>query len=163
MAARTRTVTIAPPGEEGPSGPATRRRTVRGKGKGRSTTPDGDPNPSDDGGYPSDDDDQGNPADVPLPPDDDDGFGIYSSSDDPSDSDNDPNSERNKFIRRMTKALCKGNSGSGKVKAKEPDTFDGSDPKKLNPFLVQCNIYFLNTSGFKSDKAKVNFVLSYLR
>ena len=28
------------------------------------------------------------------------------------------------------------------AKAKEPDTFDGSDPKKLNNFILLCNLYF---------------------
>ena len=28
------------------------------------------------------------------------------------------------------------------AKVKEPDTFDGSDPRKLNNFILFCNLYF---------------------
>jgi hypothetical protein len=48
-------------------------------------------------------------------------------------------------------------------KAKEPDTFDGSDPKKLNNFILLCNLYFRTSSAYSDDTAKVNFALSYLR
>ena len=30
------------------------------------------------------------------------------------------------------------------TKVKEPDTYDGSDPKKLNNFILLCNLYFHN-------------------
>jgi hypothetical protein len=29
-----------------------------------------------------------------------------------------------------------------KIKVREPDTFDGSDPWKLRDFLVSCNLHF---------------------
>jgi hypothetical protein len=54
-------------------------------------------------------------------------------------------------------------SSSKPAKAKEPDTFDGSDPKKLNNFILLCNLYFRQSSVYSDDEKKVNFALSYLR
>jgi hypothetical protein len=50
-----------------------------------------------------------------------------------------------------------------KAKAKEPDTFDGSDPRKLNNFILLCNLYFRNNPAYSEDEAKVTLALSYLR
>ena len=50
-----------------------------------------------------------------------------------------------------------------KIKAKEPDTFDGSEPSKLSPFIMQCNLYFRNNPTYSDDSSKVTFALSYLR
>ena len=50
-----------------------------------------------------------------------------------------------------------------KAKAKEPDTFDGSDFQKLNNFVFLCNLYLWNNSAYDEDSAKVTFALSYLR
>jgi len=48
-------------------------------------------------------------------------------------------------------------------KAYIPDTFDGSDPYKLNHFLFQCQLYFYaNTSQFPTNKEKINFAMTYL-
>jgi len=33
-------------------------------------------------------------------------------------------------------------SSSSRAKVREPDTFDGTDPKKLRTFLVQCELCF---------------------
>src|SRR5271170_4855663 len=49
------------------------------------------------------------------------------------------------------------------TKVKEPDTFDGSDPRKLNNFILLCNLYFRHNSAYSDDSAKVNFALSHLR
>ena len=46
--------------------------------------------------------------------------------------------------------------------AKKPDTFDGSDSKKLNNFILLCNLYFRNNSTYSDNEAKVTFALSYL-
>jgi len=48
-------------------------------------------------------------------------------------------------------------------KVKEPDTFDGSDPRKLNNFILLCNLYFRNNPSYSDDEPKVTFALSYLR
>ena len=41
--------------------------------------------------------------------------------------------------------------------------FDGSDLKKLNNFILLCNLYFCSSSTYSDNSAKVNFSLSYLR
>src|ERR1700730_19069055 len=49
------------------------------------------------------------------------------------------------------------------VKPHDPDTFDGSDMKKLKSFLVQCQLNFLDhPQAFRSDSHKINYILSYL-
>ena len=50
-------------------------------------------------------------------------------------------------------------------KVKEPDTFDGSDPHKLYPFIVQCGLYFSTNPDLyaNSETDRVTFALSYLR
>ncbi|KAG6326721.1 hypothetical protein ID866_12368 [Astraeus odoratus] len=58
----------------------------------------------------------------------------------------------------------KSSSSSSQTKVHEPDTFDGTDPKKLWTFLVQCELNFQDCpSAFKKDRAKVVFVQSYLK
>jgi len=48
-------------------------------------------------------------------------------------------------------------------KACIPDTFDSSDPHKLNHFLFQCQLFFhANPLQFSTDKEKINFVMIYL-
>jgi len=48
-------------------------------------------------------------------------------------------------------------------KARILDTFDGSDPHKLNHFLFQCWLYFhANPSQFPIDEEKINFAMTYL-
>jgi hypothetical protein len=49
------------------------------------------------------------------------------------------------------------------TKVKEPDTFDGSDPRKLNNFILLCNLYFRQNPAYSDNSAKVNFALSHLR
>ena len=48
---------------------------------------------------------------------------------------------------------------------KEPNTFDGSDPKKLNNFILLCNLFFRTNPHIyeDDDAAKVTFALSFLR
>ena len=66
-------------------------------------------------------------------------------------------------IHLMTQELRRRSNPAPKAKSKEPDTFDGSDPKKLNNFILLCNLYFRNSSAYSDDKHKVTFALSYLR
>jgi hypothetical protein len=63
----------------------------------------------------------------------------------------------------ITKELRRRDDPSPKAKAKEPDTFDGSDPKKLNNFILLCNLNFRTNQAYSRDSAKVTFALSYLR
>jgi hypothetical protein len=51
-----------------------------------------------------------------------------------------------------------------KIKVREPDTFDGSDPRKLRDFLVSCNLHFQDRPNvFADDERKILFVLSFLK
>ena len=47
-------------------------------------------------------------------------------------------------------------------KVKEPDTFDGSDPKKLSNFILLCNPFFHNSSAYSEGDAKVTSALFHL-
>ena len=50
------------------------------------------------------------------------------------------------------------------TKIREPDPFDGSDPKKLQPVLVQLELNFRNRPNtFQLDSYKVNYTLSFLK
>lgn len=51
-----------------------------------------------------------------------------------------------------------------RTKIREPDTFDGSEPKKLRPFLVQLTLnYQDHPHAFPDDRAKVIYAISYLK
>ena len=65
-------------------------------------------------------------------------------------------------IMLMTQELCHHENPTHKAKAKEPDTFDGSNPKKLNNFILLCNLYFCSSSTYSDNSTKVNFTLSYV-
>lgn len=63
----------------------------------------------------------------------------------------------------MTQELRRRENPTRKAKIKEPDTYDGSDPRKLNNFILQCNLFFRSSSVYDDDAARVSFALSYLR
>jgi hypothetical protein len=49
-------------------------------------------------------------------------------------------------------------------KVREPDQFDGQDPRKLRTFLMQLELNFNDRpSVFRQDRTKVNYALSYLK
>jgi hypothetical protein len=51
-----------------------------------------------------------------------------------------------------------------KIKVREPDTFDGSNPRKLRDFLVSCNLHFRDRPQvYASDEKRILFILSYLK
>ena len=77
----------------------------------------------------------------------------------------DPTPNLAEAITLMTRELTRrANDSSGSsAKAKKPDTFDGTDPRKLNNFILLCNLYFRNNSAYSDDTSKVTFALSYLR
>jgi len=55
-------------------------------------------------------------------------------------------------------------SSSSHTKVHEPDTFNGTDPKKLRTFLVQCELCFQDRAkAFRQDRARVMFAQSYLK
>src|SRR6267142_2593733 len=69
-------------------------------------------------------------------------------------------------VQKFAKAIGEiGKTGSpSKPKLWEPDTFNGSDPRKLRTFILQCKLNFRDHPDlFKDDKSKVNYVLSYLK
>jgi hypothetical protein len=49
-----------------------------------------------------------------------------------------------------------------KAKVKEPDVFDGSDPRKLKEFLVSLSLVFVDRPSHFTDQKKVMYALSYL-
>ncbi|KIN95087.1 hypothetical protein M404DRAFT_34478 [Pisolithus tinctorius Marx 270] len=53
---------------------------------------------------------------------------------------------------------------SSRTKLHEPDTFDGTDPKKLCAFFIQCKLNFQDQpQAFRTNCAKVIFMQSYLK
>ena len=59
--------------------------------------------------------------------------------------------------------LVKSNLPS-RIKIREPDPFDNSNPKKLHTFLLQCKLNFQDCKDlFQDETTKVNYVLSYLK
>ena len=67
-------------------------------------------------------------------------------------------------ITLMTKELKCHNStpNASGANAKKPNTFDGTDPKKLNNFILLCNLFIQNNSTYSDNEAKFTFALSYL-
>ena len=51
-----------------------------------------------------------------------------------------------KVIMLMTEQLHHHDPPVQKAKAKEPNTFDGSEPQKLNNFILLCDLFFLQQS-----------------
>ncbi|KIN93703.1 hypothetical protein M404DRAFT_56175, partial [Pisolithus tinctorius Marx 270] len=69
-------------------------------------------------------------------------------------------------LARAVHAQSSSHTGDSTPKTKvcKPDTFDGSDPKKLHGFLIQCKLNFQDCPRtFRSDRAKVTFAQSYLK
>ena len=103
-----------------------------------------DPEPHDD-----DDDEEGEPLDG-LPGQDDAGMIIFNNL--------------SITIDRLTCSARSSNSSSLRTKVREPDTFDGTDPKKLRTFFIQCELNFQDRpKAFRTDRAKVTFAQSYLK
>ena len=60
--------------------------------------------------------------------------------------------------------VCRDDEMSGQTKLCEPDQFNGTDPKKLCVFLIQCELNFQDwPHAFCTDHAKVTFMQSYLK
>ena len=67
-------------------------------------------------------------------------------------------------IMLLSKSLLSPKKSTMWIKVCEPDVFDRSDTRKLQPFLVQCTLNFCNCpDAFTSDSDKVTFTLSYLK
>jgi hypothetical protein len=66
-------------------------------------------------------------------------------------------------IMLMTQELRRREVSTAKrAKANEPDTFDGSNPRNLNNFILLCNLYFRQNLPYSDNATKVTFALSYL-
>ncbi|KAG6332169.1 hypothetical protein ID866_6921 [Astraeus odoratus] len=62
-------------------------------------------------------------------------------------------------IDSLAHASRKSSSSSSQAQVCKPNTFDGTDPKKLHTFLVQCELNFQDCpSTFKKDHTKVVFI-----
>ncbi|KAJ3924502.1 MAG: hypothetical protein NXY57DRAFT_1033966, partial [Lentinula lateritia] len=57
---------------------------------------------------------------------------------------------------------CPSDSSDSKSKVKEPEVFDGSDPRKLKRFIVNLALVFNDCPKNFTDQRKVNYTLSYL-
>jgi hypothetical protein len=68
-------------------------------------------------------------------------------------------------INNLAHNYCRTSSlDNSKAKVCELDTFDGSEPRKLCTFFVQCKLNFQSKpKTFHLDWAKVNFAQSYLK
>jgi hypothetical protein len=107
------------------------------------------------------------------PPDgDDDPWGDPQDDADDDDNDEDELNAQDRVFLRLSQAINNlarnsrrpSASEDSKVKVREPDTFDGSEPRKLRAFFVQCELNFQSKPrAFRSDRAKVTFAQSYLK
>ena len=68
-------------------------------------------------------------------------------------------------VNRLSRSARRSNeSSSSCAKVWDPDTFDGTKPKKLRTFLVQCKLVFMDRpKAFCQDQAKVTFTQLYLK
>ncbi|KIN92803.1 hypothetical protein M404DRAFT_172596 [Pisolithus tinctorius Marx 270] len=135
----------------------------------RPTAPIPEGDPGDDG--PGNDDDNN--------PDDDDPGDNGPGDDNPEDNDPeddpdfpDPDTEPAvtvfdslaKAIKLLARNTRTSPESSSRTKLREPDTFDGTDPKKLRAFFIQCELNFQDRPwAFRTDRAKVIFAQSYLK
>ena len=85
--------------------------------------------------------------------------------DSPDDLTVDPTPNLAEAIVLMTNELRHRDTPSKTVNTavKQPDTFDGSDPKKLNNFILLCNLYFWNNPAYADGRSKITFALTLLR
>ena len=67
-------------------------------------------------------------------------------------------------ISALAQSLSSPKKSPTRTKVRKPDVFDGTDTRKLQPFLVLCTLNFRDRpDAFSSDSAKVTFALSYLK
>src|SRR5882724_10464561 len=70
--------------------------------------------------------------------------------------------EASTFVKAVSMII--GNDSGSKPKLREPDPLDGSNSRKLRTFILQCKLNFQDHPDmFKSDTAKVNYMLSFLK
>src|SRR3979490_2729058 len=64
-------------------------------------------------------------------------------------------------LGRMARQHCQ----DGQVaRIREPDMFDGTDPKKLKGFIFLCNMNFrMRPNAFTNNCQKINYMISFLK
>ena len=68
-----------------------------------------------------------------------------------------------KAFSQLADSLNNARKPSAQAQVREPDQFNGSDTRKLQPFLTQCLLNFRDRPDtFSDDGAKVTYVLSFL-
>jgi len=74
------------------------------------------------------------------------------------------NNQLAEALQQLSENLDRGSASKyHQSKAHILDTFDGSDPYKLNHFLFQCQLFFhANPSQFSTNEKKINFAMTYL-
>jgi len=114
--------------------------------------------------HPGDDGPRGDGPDNPDDPNPDDG------GEDPIDGIPNPDEAGLVIFNNLSIAIdrlarsSRSSESSSHTKVREPDTFDGTDPKKLCTFLVQCELNFQDRlKAFHTDRTKVTFAQSYLK
>ncbi|KIO01804.1 hypothetical protein M404DRAFT_149121, partial [Pisolithus tinctorius Marx 270] len=106
-----------------------------------------DPDPD----YPDGDPDSGGSSDRDIPKD-------------PAELPEDPLVALARAVHALAQSSSRTGDSAPKTKVRKPDTFDGSDPKKLHEFLMQCELNFQDRPHtFHSNRAKVTFAQSYLK
>src|SRR5580765_4518056 len=86
-----------------------------------------------------------------------------------NDEDDDDHTNTQSLAQSLTLLTNKIGSISGSksknaIKPRVPDTFDGTDPQKLQTFTFQCSMYLsARASDFPDKESKVTFALSYLK
>ncbi|KIN98459.1 hypothetical protein M404DRAFT_157580 [Pisolithus tinctorius Marx 270] len=110
---------------------------------------DDGPNPDPD--YPDGDPDGGGSSDRDVPKD-------------PAEPPEDPLIALARAVHVLAWSSSHTGDSAPKTKVCKPDTFNGSDPKKLCEFLIQCELNFQDCPhAFHSGRAKVTFAQSYLK
>lgn len=108
---------------------------------------------------------------VPNPDPDDDGPGGPEDDPDPDpfdDPDANEGQDPDDNLLNLTTAINRlAETSEDKEKSKtarDPDPFDGSDPRKLRTFLLQLQLVFNDRQKtFQADHVRVNYALSYLK
>ncbi len=68
-----------------------------------------------------------------------------------------------KMLAQNISKMSSAPKSSNAVKPRAPDTFDGTDPVKVDNYTFQCSMYIAARSkDFPDDESRVTFALSYL-
>ena len=66
-------------------------------------------------------------------------------------------------MSRLVDFVTKDKEETLSAKVQDPDPFNGSNPKKLRGFLLECKLKFqAQPKAFHTENAKVNYAMSFL-